>query len=355
MDANTLIQFGLPLLVGVLLLRGWFRKKGFVLPAAAPASEGSIGYTHAAIAKGTELVQKAFQSTSKPPITAEDIGDWINELIEHVTHLIVVGATDSGKTSLLKEIVRRLREEGKDVFVLDPDAAHGDWGNAVVVGAGDDFAAILTGLDYVDSLAKSRREERANGKREFPEFYIVVDEYWDVQLQCANAKVVVERLLRRGSKLNMHLLLGVQDDQVRTLGFEGKSALLQNASKVEALKLADGTRAARIDGSIPVLLPSFREPAANLKSAPEKMVVSRTGMPETTIPADETRLQPTPDLREEPPPADPKLHFPDRASLVKYLADHTTNSVNDIQAWIKGDTTATARLVKEVRGEQASV
>jgi hypothetical protein len=57
----------------------------------------------------------------------------------------------------------------------------------------------------------------------------------------------IERIIRRGRKLNMRVLLAVQDSQVKTLGLERKSALLANLSRVEVMKRED-TRVATVDG-----------------------------------------------------------------------------------------------------------
>jgi hypothetical protein len=60
----------------------------------------------------------------------------------------------------------------------------------------------------------------------------VLAEYGDIVQQCEQAKGVVEMVLRRGGKLNIHLVLDLQDRLVKTLGMEGKSALRSNFSYV---------------------------------------------------------------------------------------------------------------------------
>jgi hypothetical protein len=58
---------------------------------------------------------------------------------------------------------------------------------------------------------------------------------------------VIETILRRSGKLNMHLVPGVPDKQVKTLGFEGQSSLRQNFSYVvDIQRLFNGTRQATL-------------------------------------------------------------------------------------------------------------
>jgi hypothetical protein len=76
---------------------------------------------------------------------------------------------------------------------------------------------------------------------------LLIDEYQDVARQVEGTRELIETILRRGGKLNMHLILGVQDKQVKTLGFEGQSSLRQNFSYVvEVRRLFNGTRQAML-------------------------------------------------------------------------------------------------------------
>jgi len=85
-----------------------------------------------------------------------------------------------------------------------------------------------------------RNTLRAAGVRSFDQLTLIIDEYADV---AEEARELVERILRRGGKLAIHLVIGVQDKQVKTLGFEGQGDLRKNfAYVVEVQRTADGQR-----------------------------------------------------------------------------------------------------------------
>ena len=119
------------------------------------------------------------------------------------------------------------------MLVLDPDAAPGVWPGCQVVGGGDDWEGIERALRGVREIVARRRQRRAQGEtRQFAPLYIVMDEYADVVRNAPAARELVETILRRGRKLGVHLIVGVQDRLVKTLGFEGQSDLRRNFTYV---------------------------------------------------------------------------------------------------------------------------
>lgn len=188
---------------------------------------------------GLQQLRAALKTASTP-------ANWINEVLANVVHMFVLGGTGGGKTILLQYMVTQLHAMGWTVLVGDPDAAEGDWPGAVVVGGGDNFPEIDQALKYATSLALARRQQRAAGQRDFEPFALIIDEYADVQGECAGAGKVVNNALRRWRKLNMHLFIGVQDSQAKTLGFERQTHLLINATMVRVAKAESGTRYAKV-------------------------------------------------------------------------------------------------------------
>jgi hypothetical protein len=75
----------------------------------------------------------------------------------------------------------------------------------------------------------------------------VLCEYGDINQQCEQARPVVEMALRRGGKLNVHLVLDLQDKMVRSMGMEGQSALRQNFTYVVEVRRTGSQRYARLD------------------------------------------------------------------------------------------------------------
>jgi len=67
----------------------------------------------------------------------------------------------------------------------------------------------------------------------------------------------------------MHLVVGVQDTQVRTMGFERKSMLLQNAKVLEVKIGTSGRREAFLEGAVDGLpIPNFDETPRQLQQQP---------------------------------------------------------------------------------------
>lgn len=181
-----------------------------------------------------------------PPQSPEANADLLSMLATH-PHLLVVGHTGGGKTTLLHALARFLSRDAM-VIVCDPDAIDGQYPGYRVVGAGDDYAAIGRALVSVRGEIAHRREQRKQGQRTFSPIWVLVDEAHDIIRELDGAWGILEDLIRRGRKLNVHCAIGTQDAQVKSLGLEGKSKLLDNLVRVD-VRVRDGQRVAVIGGS----------------------------------------------------------------------------------------------------------
>lgn len=166
------------------------------------------------------------------------------QTLEATPHRLIIGHTRGGKTTLIHHMATAWAARGERVLVADPDAAPGLWPGCTVAGAGDDLEAIGELLTQVQGEVTHRRADRAQGVREFAPLHLVVDEAQDVLPTIPGAMALFEDIARRGGKLNIRLTVGVQDRQVKTLGLEGKSALLSNLQVADVLKGRDGQRVA---------------------------------------------------------------------------------------------------------------
>lgn len=181
-----------------------------------------------------------------PPQSPEATTDLL-PLLSSSTHLLVIGHTGGGKTTLLHALARHLSHTAT-VLVCDPDAIAGDYPGYRGVGAGDDYEAIGRALVSVRGEVAQRREQRKRGHRTFSPIWVLVDEAHDVVSELDGAWDILEDLIRRGRKLNVHCAIGTQDAQVKSLGLEGKSKLLDNLVRVD-VRMRDGRRVAVIGGS----------------------------------------------------------------------------------------------------------
>lgn len=191
-------------------------------------------------------------------------------ILQEQPHRLVIGRTRGGKTTLLHKLATDWAASGARVVVCDPDAAPGLWPGCEAVGHGDDLAAIERMLHAVRAEVQTRRAQRAQGVRRFAPLHLVIDEAHDVVPGVPGALDLVEDIARRGAKLGVHLTIGVQDRQVKTLGLEGKSAVLHNFQTVEMLRDADGRRIALLHD--PVTGERRRMEAPDLPD-PERLIV----------------------------------------------------------------------------------
>lgn len=166
--------------------------------------------------------------------------------LDEQPHRLIIGHTRGGKTTLIHELATDWARRGERVLVGDPDAAPGLWPGCEVRGYGDDVQGIGELLGVVAAEVEARRLARAQGVRRFEPLHLVIDEAQDVLPVLDGGLELFEDVARRGGKLNVRLTVGVQDKQVKTLGLEGKSALLRNFQVAEVLKNREGRRVAQL-------------------------------------------------------------------------------------------------------------
>lgn len=246
--AERIIRYSPTIVGGVLDLAGRVRGEPIAL-ADTPTTRFLLPALDQLAAAPEEPVSPgALPATGATvPLPQSELLPDLLTTLRSALHLLVIGHTRGGKTCLLHEMATGWACQGAAVTVCDPDAAPGLWPGCRVVGAGDNFPAIAQALQITRKTVERRRQQRAQGQRQFAPAYLVIDEYQDIARQFEGAGALIESILRRGGKLNLHLVLGVQDKQVKTLGFEGQSSLRQNFSYVvEVRRLPNGARQATL-------------------------------------------------------------------------------------------------------------
>jgi energy-coupling factor transporter ATP-binding protein EcfA2 len=235
-------------LIDEMLLRGWSAPPGewdrIFIPAIAtyqPPALPALPETlpPALLPPAAPRHARGTATTTPEEDAAETIDDLapltltlapdLLDVLDPVLHLLVVGHSGGGKTTLIHALACQWAEHGRRVLVLDPDAAPGVWPGCQVVGGGDNWPAIERALTSVREIVARRRQARANGEtRQFTTLCVIMDEYADVVRHVAPARELVETILRRGRKLGVHLVIGVQDRLVKTMGLEGQGDLRRN-------------------------------------------------------------------------------------------------------------------------------
>lgn len=280
-------------------------------------------------------------------------------------HLLVIGPSRSGKTSLVHALAMQWRQTSH-VLVCDPDAAPGLWNGCDVFGAGDDFAAIDTALTSLASEITARREQRARGVRRFSPLRIILCEYADIARYCEQARTIIEDCLRRGGKLGISLVLDVQDKQRKTLDLDGATHLLQNFSHIcEVRRSPNGIRTATVianDGEqaeatydIPAL-PDLDNLVAQHSVSTNSQLNSTVQKPldigfsaSQPVPVQHgtsgTESIRTPDTPSMTLPAD------DEAVAIRYLLQHL-GSKNKVAEFLGGSKTTAYKRINRALGEE---
>jgi energy-coupling factor transporter ATP-binding protein EcfA2 len=178
-----------------------------------------------------------------PATSPEVAGNVLAVLASAKPHLLVVGHTGGGKSVLVRAFTKHLADSGTSVVALDPDAASHHY--PVPVHLINDDEQWSAAIASVADLFSKRNEEFRAGTERFEPIWVIADECQEL-LALDGVLDTIERVIRRGRKLNMHVLLAVQDSQVKTLGLERKSSLLVNLSRVEVMRRGN-TRVATVD------------------------------------------------------------------------------------------------------------
>jgi hypothetical protein len=231
-------------LVSIVLIAIWMAIEGFVLAyngvvwLASKWKPSAPGEPAIVPAHTPEVPAPRQQDAPIVPATAA------KAMAAAKPHILVVGHTGGGKSVLVRAFVKNLVDMGDQVVALDPDAAPRHYPSPVqLINDDEQWSAAIAAIA---AIFNERNEAYREGTERFSTFWLVADECQEL-LAVDGVLDTIERIIRRGRKLNMRVLLAVQDSQVKTLGLERKSALLVNLSRVEVSKRGDD-RVANVDG-----------------------------------------------------------------------------------------------------------
>jgi GTPase SAR1 family protein len=317
--------------------------------------------------QGAGIVQKVRGGDRKQMLAQPDniVADPLLVVLLNGLHLLVIGPSRSGKTSLVHALAMQWRQTSQ-VIVCDPDAAPGLWDGCNVFGAGDDFAAIDTALASLNSEITARREQRAKGVRQFPPLRVILCEYADITRYCEQARIIIEDCLRRGGKLGVSLVLDVQDKQRKTLDLDGATHLLQNFSHVcEVRRSPSGTRTATVTANDGEQVETTYDipPLPDLDNLVAQHAVSNISLLTCTVQQPpNTRFsapQPVP-VRDgtsstesvgKPNTGSMALPVDDEAVAIRYLLQHL-GSKNKVAEFLGGSKTTAYKRINRALGEE---
>jgi hypothetical protein len=179
--------------------------------------------------------------------------------LDSVQRCLIVGASDSGKTTLLQWLVVHRLQTSK-VIVIDPHAYPEKWPNCVVVGTGRNYLEIGKALDALVRLMTKRYEEIGKGtvaEQAHPRITILIDEWRAIVYNVKNASEAIKALLTESRKAAFSVFVATHSDRAKPLGLEGEYDL-KDGFAIVRLSVINGQRLATLDtgnGEVPAILP----------------------------------------------------------------------------------------------------
>lgn len=149
------------------------------------------------------------------------------DLMPYAEHWLMVGSTQSGKTTAMIHLALAYQQQGARVTVLDIHASKNPW-PFPAVGRGRDFEAVAASLQQTHTTLT----DRSKTGRDAPALVVVVDEWPAVVDGCLDAGHDVRRylreLVREGAKFGITIILAAHGDGVEDLGTQGRKSVRDN-------------------------------------------------------------------------------------------------------------------------------
>lgn len=187
-------------------------------------------------AYGTAQPQNAYTGNS-PSFDLSSLGepkatgfDWSQVTKFH--HLLIIGVTGGGKTTLVQWIVSTFCQ-GSDVLVVDPHYKPGEWEGLTVMGKGRNFQEAEDAIARVRSEMDKRYKKRAEGVEDWNRLVVIIDELPALISSTVEVKDIIPALSQEARKVDIVLVILATGWEVATLGLEGKGSQRNNFTKIE--------------------------------------------------------------------------------------------------------------------------
>ena len=194
----------------------------------AATSEQVEAYTKWHAPRGGGSAAAVFQEQPTPPAELPPI---IPALIDR-QRILIVGASDAGKTTLLRWLIDA---RGK-CLVIDPQGSPGKWGAATMLGEGLNYSRIATALNSLAAEMKRRHGEIGTGEvleGQHEKLTIIIDDLRGIIMHCKGVGQVLAHLLTDGRSTGLNLIIGTHSRYVKPLGLEGEGDLRKGFVIVE--------------------------------------------------------------------------------------------------------------------------
>jgi hypothetical protein len=196
---------------------------------------------------------KVIESESQPLLPTPQLS--FDEVINNAQRTLIIGASNSGKTTVLQHVLRL--KQHTDIFVIDPHSYPDKWPFGKVSGVGRDYAAIDETLAGLVGLMTKRYQEIAKGNLNHSPVTVVIDEWRAITLNLDSAGNHIKTLLTESRKANFSIFVASHSDRARPLGLQGEYDLKQGFTVIR-LFYDNYRRLATVDlgeGQRPISLP----------------------------------------------------------------------------------------------------
>lgn len=168
--------------------------------------------------------------------------------LDSVQRCLLVGASDSGKTTLLRWLVQR-RSQSSKVIVIDPHAYPDKWPGCIVVGSGRSYPEIDRALQALVRLMTKRYDEIGKGivvEQGHSRITILIDEWRAIVYNVKGASEAIKALLTESRKAAFSVFVASHSDRAKPLGLEGEYDL-KDGFAIVRLSVVNGQRQATLD------------------------------------------------------------------------------------------------------------
>lgn len=218
-------------------------------------------YRYRLAGNGRSVAAKPAATLLAPPAAVVNL---LAEL-DSIQRCLIVGPSNSGKTTLLQWLVYR-RQHTSKVVVFDPHGWPDKWAGCHVIGAGRNYADIGRGLAALLQVMNNRYDEIGRGvvrEGTHPGITILIDEWRAIVANLGkSAADTIKALLTESRKAAFSVFVVSHSDRAKPLGLEGEYDLKDGFAMVR-LEIVNGQRQATIDtgsGPQPALLPGPNPP-----------------------------------------------------------------------------------------------
>ena len=148
----------------------------------------------------------------------------IFDVVDTGVHFSLIGATNSGKTTLANHIIDYLKTD--KIYACDPHAKFNIWSSQCQIV--QNYTDIQHTLHSAFVEMTSRYDQ---GPSNYESILIAIDEWPAIIAECPDCEQYISRISREGRKVNIRLLLLSQSDQIGEIGLS--VALRNNFIKIE--------------------------------------------------------------------------------------------------------------------------